>query len=211
MRASLGLLGVLSTLSFVAASPVEPRDPESGCMALCGACPCPNPATSTKQLSSTSSSSASTTSQTSLSAPQTSGSAAEPSDFKSGEEPYRVIPPGTVDSQNIFGTWLYGYDGCSARNPAYKGNIDEAYLDTWTMSNTPGVKENINWNEAVSHLGCTSDHTSSDNDDSAGTGIPGRSGCQSTEASADPEFVCQCGYRDILERESFPALHPCAM
>ncbi|KAA6407717.1 MAG: FG-GAP repeat domain-containing [Lasallia pustulata] len=30
-----------------------------------------------------------------------------------------------------------------------KGNIDEAYYDSWTIANTAGVLSNINWNEAA--------------------------------------------------------------
>lgn len=56
----------------------------------------------------------------------------------------------TAGVQNKIGTYLYGYDGCNKLNPAFKGNIDEAYYDSWTIANTPGVFSDINWNEAVS-------------------------------------------------------------
>ena len=57
---------------------------------------------------------------------------------------------GTVGVQNKIGTYLYGYDGCNKRNPAFKGNIDEAYYDSWTIAQTAGVLSDIDWNEAVS-------------------------------------------------------------
>ena len=57
---------------------------------------------------------------------------------------------GTVGVQNKIGTFLFGYDGCNKRNPAFKGNIDEAYYDSWTIAKTAGVLSDINWNEAVS-------------------------------------------------------------
>ena len=163
MRASVTFISLLlSVSSLVASSPLDldPRDPESGCIALCGCCPCPcpdpNPPSST--LPSPSSppppSSSPTPPPSSTNAPPSStvasGSQAEPSDFTSGEEPYRVIPPGNdTSTNNIIGTWLYGYDGCRQKNSAYKGNIDEAYYDSWTMANTDGVNLDINWNEAV--------------------------------------------------------------
>ena len=162
MRTTLPLIAtVLSALSLVTASPLEliPRDPENGCIALCGCCPCPCPKPKTTPPSSSSTSQAPppptssappSTSTSSAPATPASGSQAEPSDFKSGEEPYHVVPSGTVSPQNVLGTWLYGYDGCKKKNPAYKGNIDEAYYDSWTMANTDGVNADINWNEAVS-------------------------------------------------------------
>ena len=32
----------------------------------------------------------------------------------------------------------------------FKGNIDEAYYDSWTIATTAGVLSDINWNEIVS-------------------------------------------------------------
>ena len=85
---------------------------------------------------------------------------ATPSDFSSGGTPYLPTPStdggpapsGTAGANNILGTFLYGYDGCNAKSAAYKGNIDEAYYDSWTIANTAGVLSGINWNEAVGRL-----------------------------------------------------------
>ncbi|KAL8810681.1 MAG: hypothetical protein Q9200_002379 [Gallowayella weberi] len=67
-----------------------------------------------------------------------------------GEQPYQITPPnGTAGSNNIIGTWLYGYDGCHAKSPNYKSNIDEAYYDQWLMTNTHGVASDIDWNAAA--------------------------------------------------------------
>ena len=158
---------LLLVSSLVASSPLDldPRDPENACIALCGCCPCPCPdpdPPSSTLVSSPSLSPPSPPPVSSSPLPQpsstnappsstaASGSQAQPSDFTSGEEPYRVIPPSSnATTNNLIGTWLYGYDGCRQKNSAYKGNIDEAYYDSWTMANTDGVNSDINWNEAV--------------------------------------------------------------
>lgn len=172
MRTALTLIVLsLSALPLVTASPLEldPRNPENGCIALCGCCPCPckdiessssSSAVVSSSVSSTKASSApssdavssagKSSSKTSASVTPASGSAAQPSDFNSGEEPYHVVPSDAANAENVLGTWLYGYDGCKKKNSAYKGNIDEAYYDSWTMANVQGVKSDINWNEAVS-------------------------------------------------------------
>ena len=85
---------------------------------------------------------------------------ATPSDFSAGGTPYLPTastaggpaPSGTAGTNNILGTFLYGYDGCKTKNDAYIGNIDEAYYDSWTIANTAGVLSGINWNEAVGRL-----------------------------------------------------------
>ena len=74
-----------------------------------------------------------------------------------GASPYYITTTaaasnGTAGVQNKIGTFLYSYDGCNKLNPAYKGNIDEAYYDSWTIASTAGVLSNINWNEAVSKV-----------------------------------------------------------
>ena len=74
-----------------------------------------------------------------------------------GASPYYITATAagsnsTAGVQNKIGTYLYGYDGCNKLNPAYKGNIDEAYYDSWTIANTAGVLSNINWNEAVNKV-----------------------------------------------------------
>ncbi|KAL8819357.1 MAG: hypothetical protein Q9223_002193 [Gallowayella weberi] len=82
--------------------------------------------------------------------PGASGNPARPTNFDTGEQPYQITPPnGTAGSNNIIGTWLYGYDGCHAKSPNYKSNIDEAYYDQWLMTNTHGVASDIDWNAAV--------------------------------------------------------------
>ncbi|SLM40253.1 glycoside hydrolase family 18 protein [Lasallia pustulata] len=81
---------------------------------------------------------------------------ATPTDFSGddGALPYYITATaagssGTAGVQNKVGTFLYGYNGCNKLNSAYKGNIDEAYYDSWTIANTAGVLSNINWNEAA--------------------------------------------------------------
>ena len=85
---------------------------------------------------------------------------ATPSDFSAGGTPHLPTastdggptPSGTAGANNLIGTFIYGYTGCNAKNPAYSGNIDEAYYDSWTIANTAGVLSGINWNEAVGRL-----------------------------------------------------------
>ena len=152
MRTTVSLVSLLSLLpSFAFSSPLEvnPRDPENGCIALCGCCPCPcpesRPPPSSKSLTPPPPLSTSSPPPTTV-----SGAQATPSDFTTGEQPYNVNANSTdPTTQNLIRTWLYGYDGCAAKNPAYRGNIDEAYYDSWTMANVAGVKSDINWNEAV--------------------------------------------------------------
>ena len=82
---------------------------------------------------------------------------AQPLDFAGEDTPYQVTPTGTdippgatgdVGTQNILGTWLYGYTGCK-KYPGAKGKIDGAYYDAWQLSNTEGVASDIDWNNAA--------------------------------------------------------------
>ena len=173
MRASVNIVSLFFLLpSLVFSSPLEidPRDPESGCIALCGYCPCPygrpnhppppkpNPQPSPKPPSTPLPSPPSTPPQppsSSDSPPATavSGSQQSPKNFFKGEQPYAVwVNKSSPTIQNALGTWLYGYDGCKAKSAAYKDNIDEAYYDSWTMANVEGVVSDINWNEAVGRV-----------------------------------------------------------
>ena len=82
---------------------------------------------------------------------------ATPSDYSAGGTPYQPSPSvpspsGTAGVKNVLGTYLYGYDGCDEKNGYYYDYINEAYYDSWTIANTPGVLSGINWNEAVSRL-----------------------------------------------------------
>ena len=81
----------------------------------------------------------------------------QPPDFSGEDTPYKVVPTGTdippgapsnVSASNSLGTWLYGYTGCK-NFPGAKGKIDGAYYDSWTIANTDGVKEDIDWNNAA--------------------------------------------------------------
>lgn len=80
-----------------------------------------------------------------------------PTDYPGTESPYLVIPTGTdippgasgsVAAQNKVGTYLYSYDGCS-KIPGAKDKINGAYYDSWVIANTPGVKSDIDWNNAA--------------------------------------------------------------
>lgn len=62
-----------------------------------------------------------------------STSAARPAGFPGDEIPYQVIPTGvdapqatgTVSPDNILGTWLYGYDGCTTNfGDGAKGKLE---------------------------------------------------------------------------------------
>ncbi|KAL8806443.1 MAG: hypothetical protein Q9182_001358 [Xanthomendoza sp. 2 TL-2023] len=137
MSSSLAVVGLLlSVPSIILASPLElkPRDASSVVSQLSDYQPqLPTTATPSPTVS-----------------PGASGIPAQPTNFNSGEQPYRITPPnGTAGANNLIGTWLYGYDGCHAKSPNYKGNIDEAYYDQWLMTNTHGVASDINWNEAA--------------------------------------------------------------
>lgn len=57
-----------------------------------------------------------------------------PPDFPGDEEPYQVIPIGTVETENLFGTFLYGYKDCGKNFLGARDKINQAYYDAYTMS-----------------------------------------------------------------------------
>lgn len=84
----------------------------------------------------------------------------QPTNFLGEDTPYQVIPSSAdiapdssstdVSTQNVRGTWLYGYTGCKkVFGDGAKAKIDNAYYDAWLMSNVAGVASNIDWNNAA--------------------------------------------------------------
>ncbi|KAI9642511.1 hypothetical protein NHQ30_009316 [Ciborinia camelliae] len=89
---------------------------------------------------------------------QTPTSSPDTLPYPGDEPPYQIIPTGTdiqpgptnASVLNRIGTKLWDYKDCSSTFGAgAKGKIDGAYYDAWVMSNTEGVAENIDWNNAA--------------------------------------------------------------
>ncbi|KAF7877322.1 hypothetical protein EAF04_001005 [Stromatinia cepivora] len=81
-----------------------------------------------------------------------------PLSYPIDESPYQVMPTGTdiplaATNESVLNkVWnkLWNYKDCSSTFGAgAQGKIDGAYYDAWVMSNTKGVAENIDWNNAV--------------------------------------------------------------